>query len=78
MVQNFIKLDLLKTPTKTGYIKLTLDKETCSIQHGKVLNEKTKENDIIWVHNVIDYEVDEKANEEIAENKKKSLNKAFD
>lgn len=69
--------DCKMIPNKAGYVQLTLDKDTCTIQHGKVLADNKKENDTIWVHNVIDYQIDVEANKEIEENKKKALDKVF-
>ena len=60
------------TATQKGYCLLTIDDDNVSIQKGPTKN-GYKQNDIIWIKQVIKFEVDKNATEEYNANKQQLI-----
>ncbi len=69
--------DCATTPNLLGWVKITFDQTTSSIQRGKVNEGGVLGNDIIWVRNLVAYEQDEEYAKAHPSKKQKELDELF-
>ena len=65
-------------PKKAGYWKITVDTEDVSIQKGKINKNGNKNNDILWISNILKKEKDEAYEKEVAEKRAKRVQEVLD
>lgn len=60
-------------PKKSGYWLITINPEDVSIQKGKINSNGNKNNDILWIRNIIKKEKDTAYEKEVADRKAKEI-----
>ena len=60
-------------PKKAGYWLITIDTEDVSKQRGKINSNGNKNNDILWISNIISKKKDEEYERQVADNRAKEL-----
>lgn len=77
----FIKVkftkDCERVPKKAGYLLLTINASTCSVQKGRKIDDERRDFDTLWVNEVIDAVKDEKYEAEQKEKAKKRVDAIF-
>lgn len=66
--------DCENVPKQAGYWKITVDTEDVSKQKGKLNSNGNKNNDILWIRNIIKKTKDEAYEKEVAEKRAKEIN----
>ena len=66
--------DCENVPKQAGYWNITVDTEDVSKQKGKVNSNGNKNNDILWIRNIISKEKDTAYEEEVAKKRAEDIN----